>query len=630
MATQLLNLPINIPWKQVAVSPDMMDTNFGNKRFPFAWRSSLAISAYEPKPEELPEELCKERITYLKITCSITGYQPDAEETRIGIASFSDLPEEEQARIQRILEEESYFACYGVLLNVAVFPLNPLALPVEPKIELEDYPHIVALEPKVRDFYQAATESGEVLSGSKSGINTDKTLTHIESSESSTSFGASVKIPVKGTEVGLSGSTTRTNTTTDQDQWSVQTDASRERRETQGTTTQLSQMYNLLTGYHQGTNRATFLMLPRPHVLQSTDRRTFVQGLRQIEGIQEFMLIVSRPEGAPGICVETFLETAHFPDGVEVDEPEEKYYEDPMDRTVTAFADNSWISQNCEKIESDESATIVLSDPNWVIDFSKGDPGHPGITELQDESNDLALETLDKYNYQAISETTVRVTGRICGSRLQGDKARFKRTYRIHLRSIAPKTSQTQPQADLGKLLVTSRGLQVCVKSTEDCPIVVDQGELPPIDEGVFELSVVDERPIRLPPALLTREATSESRMPAMKALLHEIQKSLSGGWRLPNRYPAGEVGFLDTEYFKDRVKNVLPRERLEMPLADIEGVPESVARSLGEGITISKALDMDLGAFAKKSGLRLADAAKVRRILLGIKPERDNYGKVD
>lgn len=52
MATQLLNLPVNIPWKLVAVSPDMIDTRAFNKRFPYEWRSSLAISVYEPKPEE--------------------------------------------------------------------------------------------------------------------------------------------------------------------------------------------------------------------------------------------------------------------------------------------------------------------------------------------------------------------------------------------------------------------------------------------------------------------------------------------------------------------------------------------------------------------------------------------------
>ena len=68
---------------------------------------------------------------------------------------------------------------------------------------------------------------------------------------------------------GLTGSWGNTAT----DSSSTQIDQSRERRETQGTTTNITQQYNLLTGYHAGTNRAAFLMLPRPHTLQATDYR---------------------------------------------------------------------------------------------------------------------------------------------------------------------------------------------------------------------------------------------------------------------------------------------------------------------------------------------------------------------
>lgn len=119
MATQLLNLPVNIPWTQIAVSPDMIDTTFGNRRFPFQWRSSLAIAVHEPGLEELPEEMCEQRITYIKITCTLTGYQPSRAETEIGSVSFPNVPTEQ---LNRILEE--YFACYGVLLNVTVFPFR--------------------------------------------------------------------------------------------------------------------------------------------------------------------------------------------------------------------------------------------------------------------------------------------------------------------------------------------------------------------------------------------------------------------------------------------------------------------------------------------------------------------------
>jgi hypothetical protein len=115
MSTKVLNLPINIPWKLIGVSQDMMDTQFCDKQFPIEWRSSLAISAFEPRAEDLPEDLCEGVITYLKVTCTITGYQPTRAETGRGHTAFPTL-----AALRSILD--TYFACYGVLVNVAVFP----------------------------------------------------------------------------------------------------------------------------------------------------------------------------------------------------------------------------------------------------------------------------------------------------------------------------------------------------------------------------------------------------------------------------------------------------------------------------------------------------------------------------
>src|SRR5215204_2892941 len=94
-----MSLPVNIPWRLIAASPDMMDTQYGNKLYPFRWRSSLAISIFEPKADSLPEEYCEDRITYVKVTCSLTGYQPSPEEIAEGEVSFPDIPTEELERI---------------------------------------------------------------------------------------------------------------------------------------------------------------------------------------------------------------------------------------------------------------------------------------------------------------------------------------------------------------------------------------------------------------------------------------------------------------------------------------------------------------------------------------------------
>lgn len=651
MPAGILNLPIHIPWKLIAVSSDMMDTEFCNKRFPFAWRSSLAISAYEPKLEDLPAELCDERITYLKITCSITGYQPSREEIdqahqdiREGIA-LGGLPVEE---LNRILEDQSYFACYGALLNVAVFP--HVFLP-NMQVDLKDYPHIIAIEPKLRDFYQAASESGEILTASDSSFKTDKSNTQIEGTESTVALGANVSVPipsVPGAQAGWNASTSRRRHESEQDTWAVHTDASHERRETQGTTTQLSQMYNLLTGYHVGTNRATFLMLARPHVLQPTDHRTFIQGLRHIEGIQEFLVIVARPRDQ-GLCVEAFLETGHFREGEEVIDVPEAYDENQINFIATQTAEGgtgTWgYGHECKNIEDNPLNERMALPLGWVIDTrdnrkdeQRGDDGHPGILVAGDESNGQALSTLSNYNYQ-IKEGTdnvVTIAGTICGKGRSGWKpwngpedADFRRAYTVLTRSNLPKSASTESRVPIDNLLITSRGLCACLNSGEECVEVVP---LPPIarDNGVIALgtSIVDETGIDLDSALLTPSMLAQTRMPAMREFLRKLEVAMITSGKNQRRRPFGEVGFLDSDYFKNQVKKVLPKSRLETRLTEVSGLPEVIVESLGREYTVAQALDLDLRGFGEKTGLSAREVVDARRVLIGIAPKRREGGR--
>jgi len=73
-------------------------------------------------------------------------------------------------------------------------------------------------------------------------------------------------------------------------------------------------LYHLLNSYHLGTNRAIFFVQSRPHTVQQKDRFTFINGPQEIEGIQEFFLVVSRPKGQKleDYCVDALLYTAHL------------------------------------------------------------------------------------------------------------------------------------------------------------------------------------------------------------------------------------------------------------------------------------------------------------------------------
>lgn len=800
MSRQLLNLPINIPWRQIAVSPDMMDKTFCNKKFPFAWRSSMAISVYEPKPEDLPEELCGDQITYIKVTTSITGYQASKEELdalekyAVGLSiNFPNIPKEDMIdafdQIQLLF---AYLACYGVLLNVAVFPYpntnkkliervridfsklqrrdapvnsplfdpgaeldNPfihssgvkfdsgqpqnsltnlialgngtdaeldlhskmvITFPAnqvvaaveskivylnnavikmeafntngsvgtkssdsepnqvhtlfiegvsiekvlitttggkssllefayfvegkEEKIELENYPHIIDFEPKRRDLYQAATEAGEVLTGSRSALSTTKALTHTESTENSVSFDAGVKavVPIPEFPIGVDASvkTKQTNKETDQDQWTVQTDASRERRETQGTTTQLSQMYNLLTGYHAGTNRASFLSLARPHVLQPTDFRTFIQGLRAIEGMQDYFFIVSRPKEIEGLCIEASLETGNYSENTEIIEPPEEYYETYFDYPVFLQVNGGngsgsfWLGADggeCKDLNFNEKLP-----EQFVVDQRQErkrlegnaletgwDEGHPGVALISGIS-----ENVQNLKYNVVAGELI-VTAKLCSKAGEsglfsgdaGDQAIFDGVFRVFMRSDLPKTSHKESHADIGNLVVTSRSLCTCFKSG-DCIEVVHVP--PPKEDPIIIDRIVDETPIRINKAIMTRYARSQNRMPLEKAFLSKVQTALTRSHSSTSRHSFDDkVGFLESDYLKNQIISLLPKEYLKTPLSKIEKLPKEIARALGENFTVGEALSMDLAKFARNTALSIKDATKVRHLLLGL-----------
>ena len=73
MAYTEFSLPIDIPWKRMSVSGDMIDKTVGDLRFPEKWRSSISVFYHEP--EDLPPDYCNRKITYLKVVCTITNYQ---------------------------------------------------------------------------------------------------------------------------------------------------------------------------------------------------------------------------------------------------------------------------------------------------------------------------------------------------------------------------------------------------------------------------------------------------------------------------------------------------------------------------------------------------------------------------
>lgn len=581
----------------------MLDPTFCNKKFPMPWKTSIAISGYEPDESLFPSPFCGGKLTYLKVTVTIAGYQPTDDEIKKGYTEFGKTPVE--VGLDEIFA--TYFGCYGVLLNVAVFPNS------EKKWGMEDYPRIISMEPQVRELAQSSTETGEVLTSSKQGAST----TNSYSDTHSTKTGITAKADVGGEKpikwnAGIEATKSWEHTTADSVNTNI--DGSQERRETQSTSTELQQLYNLLSAYHLGTNRGVFLMLPRPHVLQPTIRRSFVQGVRSIEGIQEFFLIVSRPKDMEGICVEAKLDTAHFPEDVQIKEPPVNYKESYIDFVVARHADNN------KKITQLDTTFNVPS--GWYVDrrttganHPKGDSGHVGISATDIGSN--AQGSPINYDYQAVSDTQVVVSGHIQGGGIFGAGAIFNKKYRVYLRSIDPIPSEVGESVEISDLFVTSRDLCCCFKSGNPCLIkgAIPPRPIPPLPDYATS-KIVEQRNLKVEASLLSDAIAKNTLDPAIKGLIRQL-KSIMVSTR-NDRYSHFEDGisYLDSDFFVKSVLKFYPESVKNLLLSDIREIDKNVLVAYGAKGTVNDALSDSLSEFIIKTGLNYDGAVNQRRLI--------------
>jgi hypothetical protein len=680
MVMRVLDLPINVPWKLIAANPDMMDTVFCNKLLPLPWRSSLALSIHEPSSEELPKGVSSQRLTYLKLTCTLTGYQPSKEETDQIAAAFPEQPNERQrAALQRLMAE--YFACYGALLNVAVFPgarkiwrevaIDFAALPDgRPGVELPNPLEILGVkltvegEPvnrlvdnfppggdgraevhihhtltiafpagmivrKVQAQVAHSSEAGVTMEAFKAGAsvgsrwsghdrNTILSLTIDEEGIDRVVFTAPHHQAslLEFRYVVAAGETSETKgiplddfprilgcraLLNDQADQSTPSDG-------RGTA------QSTVREYHLGGNRAVFLMLARPDATPASEFGNFLHGLRAIEGIQEFLLVVSRPPQMDGLCVEAWLEAGNFPENADFAEPAPEYEESYEDFSVSETANSGLFARDVATIEAEYtigSGCVIDRRPE------RGpDEGHPGVKMIDERSNEVAKKSLTDYSYAATSDATVSVRGEITGARSPfADDATFDRSYRVFTRSLQPKPVHQQPNTDVERLLIVARELCVCFRIRGGEPEVLPRSarRIPRPDRAI-----VDEPFIRMNGALLGGDASAGMREPAMNAFLRQVERTLTNSWRLPSRYPLGQVGFLDSEFFKDRIQPLVPAEALSRAITSVPDLPKLV-RAFGERTTVADILQLNLAQLARKAGVTVEQAGDLRQRLLRI-----------
>jgi hypothetical protein len=320
MTTQALTIPLDITWRRFAFSRDMIDTNFKLALLPPKWRSSMAVYTYVVPEEETAEAYPGSRIVYLLLSCSITGWNPNEElREAVDLDEVGDQLDDLQHSSWQALQSEGwadqYWACLGAIAQLAVFPSE------DDEIGPDEYPFILDVEPKKRELYETRSETGEFLSGTSDTVNIRKGTTTTESTEKADikgGGGLSIPVPIPGVGTfpvggnvsGEWGTRNRKGTETVD---MTTTDASREKRETLSSTTTFSQLYQLMTAYHLGTNRCVLLVAPRPHTASDTEQLDFnmLDGPRKLEGIQDFFVVVQAPSTLKGLCVQATLETGH-------------------------------------------------------------------------------------------------------------------------------------------------------------------------------------------------------------------------------------------------------------------------------------------------------------------------------
>ena len=325
MAIQALTPPVNVPWQRLAFSTDMVDRSFSDEGLPPRWRSSVAVFSYVVPYEQTAEDYPDSRIVYLKLSLSLTGLSfSDELREAVTLAAEDGRLGEIERRAWEVIQAEdwasTYFPCHGAVAQLAVYPhVN------DPQTDVQGYPFIADFEPKKRELYETVIETGEVLSDSIDSLSVQKSRTGLVSLESVGSHLEQHSHPTGDRAGTLFATSGRQSTVTRGGQRvRVETaDSLRELRETTSHTTSVNQLYQLFNGYHLGTNRALFVVLPRPHVVSDASQVdvNLIAGARKLEGVQDVLLVVEVPKALTGICVQANLDTGHsFRDDPRVDD----------------------------------------------------------------------------------------------------------------------------------------------------------------------------------------------------------------------------------------------------------------------------------------------------------------------
>ena len=610
MTLNVLALPVDIPWKRLCVSSDMNDGALCDARVPPRWRSSIAIFSYEPPEEDqtFPDML----VSYLKVTCSITGYQVGRE---VQLDKLSGSYWQKKRVYDNYAEQVGrYYPCKGALLQVAVGRSAEGGGIHVGDLRRDEGPYFADFEPKKRELYELVTDTGETMSRSLESTQVRKGTTTADAHEVADSLDQTLEYDSAGAgkanpqTSGASWKATvalgnRSRDLTQSEISDLRTsDQAREARETYSHTTQLTQMYHQLNSYHVGTNRAMFFLLPRPHVVQSPN--TFVNGPRELEGVQEFFLVVMRPKGMSDYCVEAYLETAHIAHEPVMGPRETRDVNWKFLKLKADVEDrDDWWDTDDDSYEHTEQDTDTYPAPTgWVIS------GYDEVVMRTGEASHSV--SWDASHLTVSAKATAKYVDDFGDNKLY--PASIEIDYVIHLSSVE------QIEVD-GRdvLFMTGRGLCCC---PDDHPYLT----------ALMADSVTFEKQVELSTKLTAQRLrrSDDVSMPILEAnrVRDQIGAELMASLNSPARYGRGQVGLPEARFVGASVAGALARDDHpdNQPVADIPGIDRDVAHRLARQmprLRRSHLLRAPIQVLTKRFGLTEAEAVAVRRAAVGLAP---------
>lgn len=618
MTLNVLSLPIDIPWKRIAISPDMYAPTEGGP-LPLHWRSSLAIFSYEPEPD--PELANPDEITtFLKVAATVTGFQPEGAEID-GAVLGPDWSSTVITNFEN-LTSQSYPA-YSAILQLAVFPASG-------EWALDQFPYLTDFEPKKREVVELVTDTGEALTQSASDLNVRKGTTSTDSTEMDNidrggSFGINVSTPLGGGGISTShqqqvGTTSTLGTT---GVTLVTTDASREKRESFSHTTNLSQLYHVLDSYHAGTNRAVWFLNARPHMVDSPF--TFVNGPRYLEGVQEFFAVVRRPIAMPDICVLGTLETGHL------------HTATTTTTTGTTTYDQQQLSQtfvlqargggDFHGSDDTPGAWTMQIPQGYHLDRSRGG-GSTTLSWQNGQTDNVTLPagvSIDSWSAQTASghegeaepqittyDDHVDIRAHVYGWFGSGDTdGKLDTTITIYTVSDQPTSQPTTTTTTETDFFITAREVSSC-ELRHTGPYVSYERIMEP------EVSA----------AIDAASARGRDAAIAANAVGRRVKDEMMASFRGSRRYPRGDVDFLKTRFAIRRMVGGLEQRasaQLTQPLYEANGLDDQTRemfRRHAPDLTLGTALTLSPEDLAGRAKLTSFQVRGIFHQLIGVSAE--------